>query len=345
MSRAPLSPSRASLRKEKSKLKDDTGVVWSVCYVWPSGKGWDEVNEGGGLTPKGYAECMVSFLSERRRRSGGKDRFLVCVDRSLPEAIKSAFRNAGGDDVLRMCELDCEREGDFLPTLERLRPVFEPSDLTQGRLVVACDVHDCMEVQDSLLEKLLGEEGTKDCLLTFWPAEGDECVSNALRSISHPLPVLPSARGRKEGYHWHFDAGMVATTERFRKRLHARLAYGDFVRRFLGEYRMERSAEEVVAEAYLSASLFPEGCAEECDRTHHSLLLASSCSLFVHECEGAREGEGTHFLTQVERNGGVRGRKQSTEDDERRKSLFLEAEVQRQFRGRRLFFRVPAKKV
>lgn len=215
-------------------------VAWSLAYVWPRGAPW----EG---KPREYATLLVEFV--RRQRKTPDTRFVIAVHESLSNDLVQKFSDAAKDAAKDAPVRIVRCSGDpFLPTAQRIVPLLDPMDFTDGHEVVLADVHDGYGTQDTLLKKLQGARTQAG--FTCWPAVSSGNVATHQCSLQARLP-FDSAK--PNDYHWHLDAGLATTSTPFRKALFAKCkGFQQYLNRFVVERCFERSVDEVAMEAYLS---------------------------------------------------------------------------------------------
>ena len=220
-------------------------TVWSLAFVWPLNAPFEGEETS---CPSYYAHAMIEFIKKHDAES---DRFIINVHSSIPDAIISAFVNATNNRpvLVRKCTTH-----PFSPTAERFVPLLDPIQFTKNETVVVVDIHDDFKIQEKLLHQILENMPHNGAGFTFWPAKSTGGVCPCGLNV-HNIP-LPIDSCRPDEYHWHFDGGMAISSENFRQIAFKNGGgFGEFLSSFLKTYHFERSAEEVVCEAYLGTIL------------------------------------------------------------------------------------------
>ena len=214
-------------------------VVWSIAYVSPRNLAWKGA-------PERYAALLIEFIRRRAKGDGG-GKFILAIHEALPPPLVDLFKKAAGDRPMQitLCAGD-----PFLPTAQRIVPLLDVLDFTEGHDVVLADVHDGWDTQETLLKKLRSKQAS--AAFTCWPA-----VSIGNPSCQCTLPArLPLDSADPSEYHWHLDAGLGLTTPAFRNRLQSRCGGFDaYMRKFVRQRFFERSVDEVAMETYLCGAL------------------------------------------------------------------------------------------
>ena len=196
-------------------VDDDPPLLFSVSFVWPAGRAWDELQKGGRKSPRWYFECLFSFI--KRYSTGFETRFIVHLHETLRDVLPlHVFSRMNVS--FQFCAVHLPL---FWPNAARFVPLI---DSTEDVTVIVADIHDSPRPQAKMIEDKLDTTGPDDMILTFWRTDSDSYAAQDFLFANDVAPPPDLEPVPQKESRWVIDGGFALSKPGARSRL--RNAFG-----------------------------------------------------------------------------------------------------------------------
>lgn len=262
--------------------------LYSISFVWPSGKTWSGVG-GNRLSPQWYYACLLDFI---KRNSAKEDvRFVVHMHETIRSTLPTGpiHESCVPPSTLSIeyCNADLPP---MWPNVKRFEPLI---DCISNELVIVADIHDVPDLQTKTIEHYtsfitnsqkeweithllatLNDEHSEDSssedvtvthpshpngmVLTFWPTSDDTYLAESFHDNRvAPKPTLEAVHPKLTNK-WIVDGGLALSNLNARlmiRESHKGVSFAQHIRECSRIYNWDeeerRGTDEALLQLYL----------------------------------------------------------------------------------------------